>query len=150
MQSPGGGQYPVAEQKLSMFKPISKQGSVFAIASVGTTFGHAAPIVQQFSLGGPLHLGAYGQNDLNGNCYVLSGAGYLHKMGQLPALMGDKLYAGSWFEVGGASDSLATIRYRNSISAALIAETRFGPIVIGCSVGDAMRSRLFFSLGRFF
>ena len=149
-QSPGGGQFPMVEQKLSTFKPISKRGSVFAMASGGTTFGHAAPIVQQFSLGGPLHLGAYGQNDLNGSSYALAGAGYIHKMAQLPALVGDKLYTGTWFEVGGASDTFSSIHYRNSISAALIAETRIGPIAIGGSLGDAMKSRLFFSLGRFF
>jgi NTE family protein len=150
LQSPDGGSFPVVETNISTFKPVSKRGSVFAMASGGTTLGHKAPVVQQFTLGGPLRLGAYGANEISGSSYLLGGIGYLHQMGDLPPLLGNKVYLGSWYEVGGASDSFRSLRTRNSLSVALIAETRLGPIALGGSVGDRMRSRLFFSLGRLF
>ena len=113
-----------------------------SLALVGET---AAPL-QQFTLGGPLRLGAYNLDEFRGDDYRLLSAGYLHRIGQLPPFLGGKIMAGSWYELGKAG----TGSYHNSISAGLAAETALGPFFIGDSFGEAGRRRFFFAIGRLF
>ncbi len=81
---------------MNRFSPVGHGNSVFGMMSVGTLFGGKAAPLQQFTLGGPLRLGAYNINALRGNDYLLLGGGYLHRLAQLPPFLGDKIMIGCW------------------------------------------------------
>jgi NTE family protein len=149
--SPGAAtQFPLAELKVSAFNPINERSSVFAIGATGTTFNRTAPPAQQFTLGGPFRLGAYGRDEFRGSHYLFTGAGYLRRVSQLLPLVGRSIYAGGWYEFGGAFEQRDNAPYFHSLTGAVIIETRLGPISLGGSWGEGGRGRLFFSLGRFF
>src|SRR5207244_3058591 len=64
-QAPGArSAFPLTELQLAAFKPIGKRGIGFLAGNGGTTLGRDAPPVLQFTLGGPLALGAYGPRDI--------------------------------------------------------------------------------------
>ena len=149
--SPGaGGDFPQAEVNLSAFKPVTKRGSIFVIGGGGTTFNKVAPPAQQFTLGGPFRLGAFGRDEFRASHYLLSGVGYLHQIFDLPPLLGEKIYAGGWHEFGGAFEDLESARFFNSISGGVIMVTRLGPVSFGGSLGEGGRTKLYFSIGRVF
>jgi len=66
-----GDAYPSLQMRTSAFRRVSARGSLFGTAAGGTTFGTHGLDFQSFSLGGPLHLGAYGKNELLGKQYFL-------------------------------------------------------------------------------
>lgn len=57
------------------------------------------PLPQQFKLGGPFRLGAYGSNEFSANNYILDNIGFLKCIGKMPA--GENIYLGLWMENGG-------------------------------------------------
>ncbi len=149
--SPGAsGDFSQAEVKLSSFHPIPGRGSIFLIGAGGTTFKRDAPPTEEFTLGGPFRLGAFGRDEFRGDHYMLSGAGYLHQLYKLPPLFGERIYAGGWYEIGGAFDKMDSARYFSSLSAGIIIVTRLGPVALGGSVGESGRHKFYFSLGKFF
>lgn len=134
----------------SWFIPVSSKGSVFLGAAGGTTFDKAAAPAEQFSLGGPFRLGAYGRDQFQGSHFVLTNFGYLRDIKQLPPWLGNRLYAGAWYEFGSAYQTLDLARFRHSYSAGLVLETRLGPLALAGSVSENGRGKIYFSIGRFF
>src|SRR6266852_4441094 len=62
-QSPAAtGGFPSMDLKLGYFQPIARSASLFLESEGGTTFGSSSTGVPQFFLGGPVRLGAHGQN----------------------------------------------------------------------------------------
>ena len=149
--SPGAANgFPLAEVRASGFKPLSERGSLFVIGAGGTSFDRDAPPAQQFTLGGPFRLGAFGRDEFRGSRYVLTSLGYMRELSRLPPIFGDKIYAGSWYEFGGAFDRDETAEYFGSLSGGVIVVTKLGPIALGGSLGEGGRRKLYFSLGKFF
>jgi NTE family protein len=153
--SPGAaGAFPALEARVGYFQPVTRTGSVFLISSGGTTFGEQQTGLPQFFLGGPERLGAYGLNELRGNQYFLFQGGYLHDLMNLPTFVGKKIYFTAQYEVGkmyGAGNvGEGLSRVPNDVSAGVLAETAFGPIFLGGSVGDSGHRKWFFRLGRVF
>jgi NTE family protein len=100
-----------------------------------------------FAVGGADGLLAYGANELHGNEYVLLTGGYLHDLWRLPPLLGKKIYVVAQVEaakVGGESG------WASDVAVGLVAQTLFGPLFVGGSVGDEGHRRWFFKLGRVF
>ena len=120
-------------------------------AQGGTTFGtrDSGP-VPQFFLGGPLRLGAYGTNELYGNQYYLFRLGYLHDLFTLPPFLGKKIYAIGSYEFAKMYGFPLQSGFPNDINAGVLAETAFGPLVIGGSLGDSGHRKWYFQLGRVF
>ena len=139
-----------AEMQSSYFISINGHGSAFGYFSGGTTFNKTAPQEQVFTLGGPLRLGAYHKDEFIADNYFIVGGGYLRHIGTLPALLGDKIYAGTWYEFGGIYQKGLQAQYLSDISGGVILKTKFGPISLGGSFGERKRGRIFFSVGRFF
>lgn len=140
-----------AEIAASAFHPVQKRrASVFASLAGGTTFGEDAPAQQQFTLGGPLRLGAYGQNEFRGGNFLLGSTGYLQRIARLPDFAGGYVHAGAWLEYGSVFDTFAAARFRGSVSGGLLAETSLGPTFLGGSLGRGGRAKIYFTLGRFF
>jgi NTE family protein len=150
--SPGALEsFPTMEAQIQYFQPITRPASIFVTAQGGTTFGtrDSGP-VPQFFLGGPLRLGAYGTNELYGNQYYLFRLGYLHDLFTLPPFLGKKIYAIGSYEFAKMYGSPLQSGFPNDINAGVLAETAFGPLVIGGSLGDSGHRKWYFQLGRVF
>jgi NTE family protein len=150
--SPGAPQaFPTMEGQVQFFQPITKPASIFVTAQGGTTFSsrEVGPI-PQFFLGGPLRLAAYGTNELFGNQYYLFRMGYLHDLFTLPPFFGKKIYAIGSYEFAKMYGFSAQSGFPNDVNVGVLAETAFGPLVIGGSYGDSGHRKLYFQLGRVF
>jgi NTE family protein len=157
---PGADQaLPAMDAHLEGFKPISSKSSVFASAEGGTTFGVHDSGFPVFFLGAPLHLSAYGTNELFGTQYYLFRAGYIREFLTLPPFVGKKIYIVSSYEVAKmyrTSSTINTVGYfpesgfPTDVEAGVVAETAFGPLFFGGSVGDSGHQKWFFQLGRVF
>ncbi len=150
---PGATQnFPTLQISLNGFQPVSSNGSLFLSASGGSTFsfqhvGSPPP----FFLGGPNQLSAYGLHELFGNQYFLARGGYLHKIFTLPPFVGKQVYLSSAGEFGKMyGDPFPAPRFSADVVGGFIAETSFGPVFIGGSVGDTGHQKWFFQLGRIF
>ena len=141
---------PAGEARLRGFHPVSAKGSVFASAEGGTSFGVRNSGIPLYFLGAPLRLSAYGTNELFGEQYYLFRAGYLRELLTLPPFVGKKVYFVSSYELAKMYDFLPETRYPMDVEAGVVAETAFGPLFIGGSVGDSGHQKWFFQLGRVF
>jgi NTE family protein len=149
--SPGAAEsFPAMDLHVNYFQPVSRAASLFVTGEGGTTFGTTNTGLPQFFLGGPEKLGAYGQNELNGDQYYLFRAGYLHDLFTLPPFVGKKIYAIGSFEMGKMYGALNESRFPADGVAGIVAETALGPVFVGGSVGDSGHHKWFFQLGRVF
>lgn len=133
------------------FQPVFHRDSIFVIATGGSTLGYHNTGVPQFFLGGVGRLTAYGLNELLGDQYFVGRVGYLRKIFTLPPFVGKQVYAVGYGEVGKMyGDPFPTPRLSGDGAVGVIAETAFGPVFIGGSVGDTGHQKWFFQLGRVF
>jgi len=142
--------FPVMEAQVEYFVPITKPGSIFVVAQGGTTFGSNNIGAPQFFLGGPSRLSAYGTNELFGNQYYYSRAGYLHEIFTLPPFVGRKVYVIGAYEFGKMYNAPNASKFPNDVALGFLAETAIGPLSIGGSVGDTGHAKWFFQLGHVF
>jgi NTE family protein len=150
--------FPLTEGRFSQFVPISDRNTFFFTGGGGTVYStsNASIGLPVFSLGGPLTFAAYGTNEIVTNQYLLGQLGFLRALKELPPLLGSKLYLqgrfdiGRFEEVGTPLGQPNQFRVPGDVSAGLVVDTIFGPIVIGGAVGDAGHQRFFFGLGRVF
>jgi NTE family protein len=150
-QSPDAkGGFSSMDLKLGYFQPITRPASLFVESEGGTTFGATSTGIPQFFLGGPARLGAYGQNEFQGNQYYLFRAGYLHDLLTLPPFLGKKVYAIGSYEIGKMYGVTTGTDLPDDVAAGFLAETALGPFFIGGSVGDSGHRKWFFQLGRVF
>ncbi len=150
-KSPGAAQgFPQAEVTTSYFAPFRKRGTVFGYGAGGTSFDKTLGPIQQFTLGGPFRLSAYGRSEFRGNDYFLTGAGYLYHLTDLPPLLGQRVYLGGWVEGGSAFLRRSDLNFRSDFAGGLIMETGLGPITFGGAWGEGGRGKFFFSFGRLF
>jgi len=150
--SPGAPEgFPTMQATIQYFKPITRPASIFLAAEGGTTFGtrDTGP-VPEFFLGGPLRLSAYGTNELFGNQYYLFRAGYLHDLFTLPPFLGKKIYAIGSYEFAKMYGFPLQTGFPNDVTVGVLAETAFGPFVVGGSYGDSGHRKIYFQLGRVF
>jgi NTE family protein len=150
--SPGAPQgFPTMEGQVQYFLPITTPASLFITAQGGTTFSsHDVGPIPQFFLGGPLRLGAYGTNELFGNQYYLVRLGYLHDLFTLPPFLGKKIYAIGSYEFAKMYGFSRESSFPNDVNVGVLAETAFGPLVLGGAYGDSGHRKLYFQLGRVF
>ncbi len=146
---------PALQTTMQFFKPLRRLDSIYFRASGGTTFGVAKTGVPPFTLGGPLQLSAYGTNEIFTNQYMLFQLGYLRQIGQLPPILGKKVYFSSLYEVARPyktqNPSLNGFPdLPMDVAAGILVETLFGPAYIGGSWGDSGHRKIFFKLGRIF
>lgn len=148
LQTPGAPDpYLSAELRSSFYRPAGERGVLFLTASGGSSFGQGAPVSRQFTLGGPLRLGAYGVNELRGSEYLFGSAGYMRRVGRLPQFAGGKVYVGASVEYGAAFERLSDADFVACISAGLVMETLAGPVFFGGSWGEGSRRTAYFAIG---
>ena len=149
---PGATQaFPSLVVLLQYFQPVLQRDSIFVVGEGGSTFGFHNIGAPQFFLGGVGRLSAYGQNELLGNQYFVGRIGYLRKVFTLPPFVGKQVYVSGFGEVGKMyGDPFPIPKLSGDGGAGLLAETAFGPVFIGGSVGDTGHHKWFFQLGRVF
>jgi hypothetical protein len=150
-QAPGAPSgFPLTELRLAAFKPIGKRGIGVLAGSGGTALGREAPPALQFTLGGPLALGAFGLDQFRGSNYILGRLGYLRQIGQLPPFLGGKSYMLLLLEHGSTFERLGAADFHSDLTGGLYLDTLLGPAFLGGSWGGSGRSKLFFSIGQLF
>jgi NTE family protein len=144
--------FPSLVTTAQYFQPVfHNRDSIFVTGEGGTTFGYHGTGDPQFFLGGVSRLTAYGLNELLGNQYFIGRAGYLHKIFSLPTFVGKDVYLVGYGEIGKMyGDPFGAPKLSADGAAGAIAETAFGPVFIGGSVGDTGHEKWFFQLGRVF
>ena len=148
LRTPGAPEpYLSGELRYSFYRPAGAREVIFFTASGGTCFGKTAPASRQFTLGGPLRLGAYGVNELRGSEYLFGSAGYLKRIGRLPQFAGGKVFMGASIEYGTAFERLRDAEFAACFSAGLVMETLAGPVFFGGSWGEGSRRTAYFAVG---
>ena len=142
--------FPQVAMTSSYFKSITPRGLVFAFGGGGTTFSKVPGPAQQFTVGGPFRLSAFSREEFRGRNFILAGGGYLYRVAYLPTFLGQKIYAGSWYEGGSAFFNRSDVNFRNDVAGGFVVETLLGPMVLGGAYGEGGRGKIFFSLGRLF
>jgi hypothetical protein len=99
-------------------------------------------------------LGAYLPQEFLGNHYAYSSLGFRRELYRLPALVGNRIYWGGWYEAGSAFGSSSgdpgPVVVRGTFNLGIIADTIVGPIALATSVSPTGQSRVNFSIGRLF
>ena len=134
----------------SAFWPVKDRHRLFVLGGVGSSFNGRPLRFDQFSLGSPLHLGAFGVGELFGDHYVTATAGYLREMGHLPSFLGGGIFAGGWLEQGSAFDDRAAAAWHLHVSSGVIVDTVLGPVMLAASAGSGRRWRTYVSIGPIF
>jgi NTE family protein len=122
---------------------------VFLIGGIGSSFGEH-PLVNDFALGGPLRLGAFNNDQLRGDNYLLGVGGYLRGVGRLPDVLGGGIFLGGWVEAGSAFDVWDNQDWKSDVTVGAILETLLGPVFLGGSIGFTGGGRFYIALGPFF
>lgn len=146
---------PALYTSLEFFQPVSRRDSIYFTATEGTTFGVKQTGIPPFTLGGALRLSAYGTNEIFTNQYALFQAGNLRRIGQLPPIVGNRVYLATFGEL--ARPQKSQIPLLNGFpdlpvdaAGAILAETLLGPMYMGGAWGDSGHRKVFFGLGRVF
>ena len=125
------------------------QHRFFASGGLGTSFNGQPLPTEQFALGGPLRLSAFGVDELRGDHFGVVSAGYLYQVARLPDLFGGPVMVGGWIDTGSAFDHWKDANVAADASAAIITDTIIGPVFAGASVGlNGTRSRFYIGIGR--
>jgi NTE family protein len=140
---------PQAEALGSWFKRVRARQRMFLSGGAGTSFGED-PGFNEFTLGGPLRLGSFNNEEIRGDNYVLGTVGVLHEWFRLPDVLGGNAYLGGWLEQGSAFDRWRDAEYKASLTAGVILETLFGPAFLAYSQSlTEGGGRFYISLGPF-
>ena len=140
---------PQGEARVSWFKRVRPRQRLFLSGGAGTSFGED-PGFNQFRLGGPVRLGAFNNDQIRGDNYVLGVGGLLHEWFRLPDVIGGNAYMGGWLEQGSAFNAWDDAEYKAALSAGVVLETLLGPVFLGFSqsLTDG-NNRFYLALGPF-
>jgi NTE family protein len=152
--APGQGSrtLPQLEVNLSAFTPLDHKSAnlLFGILGTGTSFGHHALPLQDFTLGGPFRLGGYARNIFQGSAYLYGNVGYLHRVSEFLPSLGGRVYLGGWVETGSAFEDAEHAQYHTSVTSGIVAETFLGTAFAGGSLTREGSFSVYFSLGKLF
>jgi NTE family protein len=129
--------------------PFQSRDAIFTLISGGSSFGDAAPLLQQYRLGGPFRLGTYNTDQFHGSNYLLGTIGFLKYLGQLP-LTGKNVYLGFWVEHGGVFEDWSKQDLESNFTMGLLSPTVFGPVYFGASYGKGDNPLINVLVGKIF
>ncbi len=148
--APGASEpFGTVEASLRWSNPLGGHDILVAALAGGSSFEGDLPLVQKFKLGGPLQLGTYQFQELQGNHYLLGTIGYLRYLRKLP-LTRKSLYLGTFVERGGAFAEWSDPQLHTDLSIGLVSPTVFGTLYIGTSFGKGTNHGLNLLLGHRF
>jgi NTE family protein len=132
------------------FWTLRERNRLFVLAGGGTSFGDHPLPTDQFTLGSPLHLGAYSIGELRGDHYYILTGGLMRQVGRMPDFMGGPVFAGVWLENGDTFDTWSSATLRTNLSGGIIVDTLVGPVIVAASAGFNGRWRTYLGVGRIF
>jgi len=132
----------------NVFKPLGGKNKLFLLGGAGTSFSHHPLPFDQFLLGTPLHLSAYGVGEVRGDHYWIATAGVVREIGRMPDFLGGPVHVGVWLENGDAFNTWSDLSWRTHVSTGLIVDTLIGPVLLGGSAGFDGRWRTYVGIGR--
>jgi NTE family protein len=132
------------------FWSLTRRDRVFVAAGIGTSFDDTPLPTDQFVLGTPFRLGAYGAGELSGSHYYIASGGYLRGIGRLPDFMGGPVFAGAWLENGDAFEDWSRTRWRTNGGVGIVMDTLVGPVLVSGEWGFDGRWRTYLAIGRIF
>jgi NTE family protein len=135
---------------MNRFWSVGKRDRLFLLGGGGTSFRDSPLPTDQFTLGSPLHLGAYANGELRGDEYYILTGGYLRQFGRLPDFLGGAIFAGAWLENGDAFNNWQDAKLRTNASGGVILDTLVGPVILAGSAGFDGRWRTYIGVGRIF
>jgi NTE family protein len=135
--------------RASFFNSWTERDRIFLSGTVGHTFEGSLPPYYEFTLGGPLRLSGFDEDEFRGRNALLAQFGYLRTIGRLPDFVGGPIYVVGLGEVGSAYEKLDQADYHFSGTGGILMESALGPVFLGIAVGDDGSTRFLFSLGRF-
>jgi NTE family protein len=144
------GSFTQLSAAANQFWSLGPQNRVFLYGGVGTSFDDNPLPTDQFALGTPFRLGAYGAGELTGNHYYIATAGYLRRVARLPDFIGGPVFAGGWLENGDAFADWDLANWRTNAGAGLVMDTLVGPVILAGSWSFDGRWRTYFGVGRTF
>ena len=133
----------------SSFWAMRRLDRLFVTGAMGTTWGHPLP-TEQFPLGAPFRLGAYGTGEFRGDHYAVVTAGYLRAVGRLPDFLGGSVYLGGWVENGSAFDEINDAKFLTNVSVGAVGDTLIGPVLLASSFDFNGAWRYYVGIGRLF
>ena len=139
-----------AELSVAVVRSFRAKDRIFAGWSGASSFGETVPVPYTYPLGGLLRVGALDPGEVRGSNYMVGSLGYLLGLGRLPDLLGSGVYLGTWLEAGGAYERISDAQIQSDVTAGLLAETFFGPLFVGASVGASGNARVYVSLSPLF
>ena len=147
-----GESVTMAEGSLTWFRPLRRDRTrrLFVVGGAGHTFEGSPLEIDQFALGGPARMTAFGIGEARGDHYIYAGGGYLHRLFRLPDFLGRSVFAGGWVESGSAWDRGGDADLTVHGSVGIIADTLIGPVFAGMSAGIKGESRFYIGIGRIF
>ena len=133
------------------FWSVRERDRLFLLAGGGTSFDHNPLPTDQFTLGSPLHLGAYSNGEIRGDHYYILTGGYLLQLGRLPDFMGGgNLRAAAGWKTATPSTHWSSAKFRTNVSGGVIMDTLIGPVMVAVSAGFDGRWRTYLGVGRIF
>ncbi len=148
--TPGSVSAPQLSTQVSFAQKAGKKNLVVLSGDGGTMLNRDVAQPFRFMLGGPYRLSASELDQYRGTEYFLVQPAYLRRVAQLPALLGQSIYAGGIYEGGEMRAPDSRTIFRQDFSAGLVAETPLGVITVAPVVGTGDHWRLVFTLGRLF
>jgi NTE family protein len=133
----------------SSFWSVRRLDRLFVTGGMGTTWGQPLP-TEQFQLGAPFRLGAYGTGEFRGDHYAVVTAGYLRAVGRLPDFLGGSIYLGGWAENGSAFDEIDDAKFLTNVSVGAVGDTLIGPVLLASSFDFNGAWRYYVGIGRLF
>jgi NTE family protein len=150
-QPSGTGGYSQMTGRVTQFIPLGGRTTLFGIGEGGTSFGASNLGLAGFTLGGPLRLSAYGQDELLGTDYFLAQPGFHYRLLRVNPVFTGSIYAGGMYEIGKMyGGNPQTPSLSNSGTGFLVIKTPIGPLYGGLSIGASGHSKWFFGLGPIF
>ncbi len=122
-------------------------GRVFVSVAGATSFDDAPAPFYQFTLGGPFRLGAFDVDEFRGSHTAYVAAGYVHRVGRLPDLVGGPIRLVAWFESGSAFETPRDAVVHSDLSGGLLVDTLIGALLVSGSVGDDGSGAFYLALG---
>jgi len=142
---------PTEELSIGLAGRTSERSSLLLFASGGSAFTTKHTGFPPFTLGGPLRLSAYGNNELLTNQYFLVQPAFLYKLWEISPLLKQNVYLLSMYEAGKAyGQPLSVAKVAQDGTIGILFQTVFGPIFFGGSIGDNQHRKFFFQVGKFF
>ena len=117
----------------------------------GGPLGTILPVQDEFRLGGPLRLGALGEDQLRGQRYAYGRLAWYRHLMDLTAPLGAGVYAGLMIEAGNVWQAPGTSDLDDLLTGITLfagAETFLGPVLLGLSRSEEGAQRLVLTLGR--